>query len=378
MSTAVQRITTQAGDPAWLITGYDTIRQLLVDRRLGRSHPDPENAARYSESVIFGQAVPSSPTEREDHARIRRLLGRSFSARRLAVLQPRVRELVDGLLDELAAQAPPVDFHEAVSFPLPALVICELLGVPFADREEFRRWSEEAGDLTDQARSLAGLGALWKYMGHLVAHKLEHPAEDVLSDLVAAHRENPESLSLGMVAELGAGLLFAGHETTVTAIDKGIVLLLGHPDQRTALDSDPALLPAAVEEILRFPHTMVAPQVAQVIGLPRWTKAELTIAGVTIPAGDLVLLEILDANRDKDVFGTPEVFDVTRVDNPHLTFGHGTHFCIGAPLARMELQALFGTLFHRFPTLRLAVPAEDLRRRSNMLTGGLHELPVTW
>jgi cytochrome P450 len=378
MNAVVQRVTTHAGDPAWLISGYDTIKRLLTDRRLGKTHPDPPNAARYSKSVIFGQAMPASATEREEHARMRRLLSRSFSARRLAALRPRVQDLVDGLLDELGDRRPPVDFHEAISFPLPALVICELLGVPFADREDFRRWSEEAGDLTDQNRSLGGLMALFQYIAELVGQKLDSPAEDVLSDLIEAHRRAPEAWPLDQVTQLGAGLLFAGHETTVTAIDKGLVLLLGNPGQREALIRDPTLVPAAVEEILRAPHPVAIPAAARFTGLPRWTNAELTVGQVTIPAGDLVLLDVVGANCEETVFGTPEVFDVTRADNPHLTFGHGPHFCAGAPLARLELQALFGCLFSRFPTLRTAVAVEELRPRRDRLTGGLHELPVTW
>lgn len=377
MSVVVRQVTTPAGDPAWLVTGYDRIKQLLTDPRLGMSHPDPGSAARLSGSVIFGQPRPSSPTEREDHAWIRRLLARSFSARRLASLRPRVQHLVDGLLDDLARRTPPVDFHEAMSFPLPALVICELLGVPFGDRDDFRRWSDEAADMSDQARSSAGLAALWQYISRLVARKLDEPAEDVLSDLVAVHRENPEGFPLERVAELGAGLLFAGHETTVGAIDRGVLLLLGNPDQREALARDPALVPAAVEEVLRSLFTEPE-DTDRVGGLPRWTNTELTVEGVTIPAGDLVLLDVRGANHDEYVFGTPEVFDISRANNPHLTFGHGPHFCAGAALARMELQALFGCLFDRFPALRLAVPAENIEARRFRLTGGLEELPVTW
>ncbi len=376
MSAVVRRVTTPAGDPAWLVCGYDNVRRLLTDPRLGMTHPDPPSAARLSESVIFGQPRPATPTEREDHAWMRRVLARSFSARRLASLQPRVQDLVDGLLDDLAVRTPPADFHDVISFPLPALVICELLGVPFEDREDFRRWSDEAGDMTDPGRSSAGLTALCQYIGELVARKLDQPAEDVLCDLIAVHRENPEGFPLDQVAELGAGLLFAGHETTVGAIDRGVVLLLTHQEQRAAMQRDPALVPTTVEEILR---SLVPEETTERVGgLPRWANSELAVDGVTIPAGDLVLLDMHEANNDEDVFGTPEVFDVARANNPHMTFGHGPHFCAGAALARMELQALFGSLFDRFPTLRLAGPAEELRARKFQLTGGLDELPVTW
>ncbi|MFC5993755.1 cytochrome P450 [Pseudonocardia hispaniensis] len=379
MNETVRRTTTPAGDPAWYVSNYDTVRSLLADRRLGRTHADPANASHYSKSVIFGRPEPASPTEVADHARMRRLLSPWFSARRLAALRPRVQQLVDGLLDELAAGIRPVDFHEVVSFPLPALVICELLGVPYTDREDFRRWSDEAADMEDQERSLRGLGALWQYVSGLVAVKLDDPGDDVLSALVAAHRADPDAFGLDDVAQLGAGLLFAGHETTVAAIDTGVVLLATHPQQRDALRRNPDLGEAAVEEILRAALPDPVPvRASGTTGLARWTNADVEIGGTTIPAGELVLLGLQEANDSPRLVGDSGGFDVTRHPNPHLTFGHGPHFCIGAPLARLELRVLFAALLDRFPTLRLAVPPADLQPRNESLTGGLAALPVTW
>ena len=378
VNTSVRRVTTPAGDPAWLVTEYAEVKALLSDPRLGRSHPEPERAARYSEAAIFGGPIGSPSGERNEHALLRRLLTPSFSARRLASLRPRVQELLDGLLDTMGRETPPVDFHAAVSFPLPALVICELLGVPYEDRERFRRWSDDAGDMTDGARSRAGLAQLQEYMRELVERKRRQPAEDVLSDLVAAQAHAPEVFPDDQVVVLAAGLLFAGHETTVAAIDKGVVLLLTHPAAREALQRDASLVPRAVEEILRLPSPVPMPPSTPVGGLPRYAQSDLAIGGVTIHAGELVLLGLQETNLDECVFPAPEAFDVTRAENPHLTFGHGPHFCIGAPLARSELQTVFGTLFRRFPTLRLAAPIEELRPRSHLLTGGLTELPVTW
>jgi cytochrome P450 len=354
------------------------VKVLLADPRLGRSHPEPERAARFSEAAIFGGPMGSPSSERSDHARMRMLLGRSFSARRMAGLCPRVQELVDGLLNVMGRETPPVNLHEAISFPLPALVICELLGVPYEDRENFCRWSDDAGDMTDGARSRAGLARLQGYMRELVERKRQQPAEDVISDLVAARDHAPDGFTDDHVVELAAGLLFAGHETTVAAIDKGVLLLLTNPAEREALQREPTLIPRMVEEILRLPGPMPTPPTAQAGGLPRYANAELEIGGVTIRVGDLVLLALQTANLDDRAFATPEAFDVTREENSHLTFGHGPHFCIGAPLARIELQTMFGTLFRRFPTLRLAVPVEELRPRSHLLTGGLAELPVSW
>ncbi|MGH4001404.1 MAG: cytochrome P450 [Pseudonocardiaceae bacterium] len=379
MNTAIRRVTTPAGDPAWLVTGYDDVKALLSDPRLGRSHADPERAARISQSAIFGGPMGDHPsTEAAEHARTRRLLAPAFSARRMARLRPRVTAIIADLLEALASQTRPADFHEAVSFPLPALVICELLGVPYADRADFRRWSDDAAHLTDAARSQAGLMRLWQYMRELVDRKRTEPGDDVISDLVAAAAADPE-LTVDGIAMLSAGLLFAGHETTVTAIDRGVTLLLIHPEQADALRHDPALIEPAVEEILRSWLPMrTSGANEQVAGLPRYANTDFTFGGVTIQTGELVMLGLRQANLDEQLFPEPDRFDVQRARHPHLTFGHGPRFCVGAPLARIELQTLFAALLDRFPTMRLAVPVESLRGRDEVLTGGLVELPVTW
>jgi pentalenolactone synthase len=328
---------------------------------------------------MFGQASGSPADEEAGHAWMRKLLTPAFSARRMAKLRPRVQQLAEGLLDELAGQEPPADFHERVSFPLPVLVICELLGVPYQDRDHFRRWSEDAADMTDGERSRAGLTQLREYVAVLLHRKRRQPAEDVISDLARAQEQLQGMFHDEHATTLAAGLLFAGHETTVAAIDRGVALLLSNHAQRDALVQDPRLVPAAVEEILRSRDPVTAETDSdEGYGLPRWAKADIELEGVTMPAGDLVLLSLGDANLDERVFPAPLSFDVSRAANPHLTFGHGPHFCIGAPLARVELQTLFGLLFQRFPSLRLAVPVESLRQRTGRLTGGLAALPVAW
>ncbi|MDQ4021783.1 MAG: cytochrome P450 [Actinomycetota bacterium] len=377
VNTAIRRVTTPAGDPAWLVTDYDDVKALLSDPRLGRSHADPERASRISQSAIFGGPMGHPSIEAEEHARTRRLLAPAFSARRMASLRPRVTAIIADLLDAMAHQPRPVDLHEAVSFPLPALVICELLGVPYVDREDFRRWSDDAGHQTDAARSQAGLMKLWQYMRELVDRKRAEPGDDVISDLIAAAAADPE-LSADGIAMLSAGLLFAGHETTVTAIDRGVTLLLAHPEQADALRHDPALIEPAVEEILRSWLPMRTSGTEQAAGLPRYANIDFAFGGVTIQTGELVMLGLRQANLDEQLFPEPDRFDVRRAHNPHLTFGHGPRFCVGAPLARIELQTVFAALLDRFPTLRLAVPIEALRGRDELLTGGLVELPVTW
>jgi len=364
----ITRVRTPTGDEAWHVARYSELKQLLGDSRVGRSHPDPEHAPRISDSVLFGGPAENYETEDADHARMRALLTPYFSARRMEALRPRVEVLVDELLAELAAMTPPVDLHEALSFPLPVLVICELLGVPYEDRAQFRVWSQGMADLHDRQRADAALTSLIAYMGKLVSRKRAQPGDDVISGLCAAEGG---TIADDYVSFLGAVLLFAGHETTVVRIDVGTLLLLSNPDQRVALLRDPSLITSAVEEILRASTTGGG-------GLPRYPRADIDVGGVTLRAGDAVLLDIGAANHDERTFKDPGSFDVSRQPNAHLAFGHGPRFCIGAPLARLELQAVFERLAPRFPTLRLAVPIEQLRTRRDLLTGGLAELPVTW
>jgi cytochrome P450 len=364
----ITQVRTPTGDIAWLVTRYAEVKALLADPRLGRSHPDPEHAPRFSDSILFGGPMERYETEHADHAQMRALLTPFFSARKMQDLRPRVEALVDHLLDTLATQTPPVDLHEALSFPLPVLVICELLGVPADDREQFRIWSTDMADLHDRVRAGAAQQRLIAYMSVLVARKRTQPADDVLSGLCAV---GGGQIPHDHIAYLGAMLLFAGHETTVVRIDVGTLLLLTHPDQRQALAQDPDLLSSAVEEILRLSDTGSG-------GLPRYAREAITIGDVTIQPGEAVLLSGGAANHDERAFAEPDRFAIDRQPNLHLTFGYGPRFCIGAPLARLELHAAFARLVHRFPTLRLAVPLEDIRFRQEILTGGLFALPVTW
>jgi len=376
-SERVRRVTTPAGDPAWLVTTSADVKLLLSDLRLGRSHPDPDRAPRYTDTAIFGRPVGSPDTERADHARMRALLTRSFSAKRMELLRPRVQELANQLVDDMLRQSPPVDLHAALSFALPVLVICELLGVPSEDRYRFSQWSADAADMTDARRSQAGWSQLFGYMLELLGRKRQQAAEDVISDLLTAQAHDP-ALTNHAIAQLAAGLLFAGHETTVAAIDRGVVLLLTNPAQWAALQHERSVIQSAVEEVLRSPDPVQPADVASPGGLPRYANADIEVDGVRIASGELVLLALHQANVDTAVFARPDAFDVQRVENPHMTFGHGSHYCIGAPLARIELQVVFETLARRVPTLRLAGSVAELRPKSHLLTGGLVELPVSW
>jgi cytochrome P450 len=362
----IHRIRTAVGHDAWLVTGYEQVRALLADDRLGRSHPDPDNAARTGESALFGGPLGNYDSEAADSARMRTLLQPHFSPKRMRAFRPRVEELTAHLLDDLAEHGSPADLHQALALPLPILVICELLGVPYADREQFRAWTEAAGDVRDRARSESGLGELFGYGQRLVARKRKEPGDDFISRMCASGEVSDDE-----VAMMSMFMLFAGHETTVVAIGMGALCLLTNPGQQQTLADDPNLVTTAVEEMLRTQGTGGG-------GIPRYARTDLQIGDVTVRAGELVLLDSGAANHDAAVFSEPDRFDVTRHAVPHLTFGHGGHYCIGAPLARMELQAVFSQLLARFPQMRLAVPVEELRVRADVLTGGLVALPVEW
>lgn len=297
---------------------------------------------------------------------MRSLLQPHFTPGRMRALQPRVGELTAGLLDELSRQDRQADLVAALAAPLPILVICKLLGVPYQDRSRFRGWTRAAADIRDRARSEQGLADLFGYGRELVTRKREHPGDDVISRLCATDGVDDDEIAM-----LSMFLLFAGHETTVVAIGMGALMLLSNPPQWQALRDDPGLIPAAVEEMLRAPGTGGG-------GIPRYARADLQISGARVRAGDLVLLDNGAANHDPKVFPDPDPFEVTRQAASHLTFGHGPRYCTGAPLARIELKAVFSQLIPRFPGMRLAVPVEQLTLDSGSLTRGLTRLPVTW
>lgn len=365
---AVRRVRTPVGHEAWLVTDYAQVRQLLDDDRLGRSHREPDTAARTGESVLFGGPLGNFHTEMADHARLRTLLQPHFSPKHLRALAPRVEALTTGLLNELAEQGPPADLHVRLALPLPILVICELLGVPYCDRDQFRTWAQDAGNVLDRGRSERGLAELFGYGRRLVERKRAHPGDDVISRLCGT-----DGVPDDEAATMSMSLLFAGHETTVVQIGLGTLLLLTNRDQWEALLNHPALIPNAVEELLRAATTG-----GGVGGVPRYARTDFDIDGVAVRAGDLVLLDVGAANHDPVVFTDPQRVDVARKDAAHLAFGYGARYCIGAPLARIELKAVFNQLIPRFPSMHLTVDPATLPTRRDVLAGGLVELPVSW
>lgn len=363
----VHQVRTAVGDPGWLVTDYAEVRWLLSGDKLGRSHPDPDNAARIGESAFVSGPLGDFDTEPADSARTRALLQPHFSPKRMRELRDRVEVLTDGLMDDLARREGPVDLIEAVALPLPVLVVCELLGVPYGDRGQFRDWIHAAADATDRAGSERALGDLYQYGQELVAAKRRDPGEDITSRLCQT-----EGVGDVEIALLTMALLFAGFETTSVHIGHGVLLFLVNPDQWKAIVDDPGLIPSAIEEMIRATPGPAGGDI------PRYAREDFRLGSVTIKTGDLVLLDNVAANQDPAAFPDPDRFDVTRPPGVHLSFGHGPHYCIGAPLAKVELESVFRQLVRRFPDIRLAVDIADLRIREHTQTGGLLELPVTW
>ncbi|MEU8705495.1 cytochrome P450 [Streptomyces sp. NPDC048565] len=361
----VHRVRTAEGHEAWLVTGHAWVRQLLDDDRLSRSNPDPQAAAKDSGSAVLAGLLGDFAT---DHGRLRALLEPHFSPERMQALRPYVEEVTGRLLDEVAGRQQPVDLREALALSLPIQVMCEWLGVPQEDKDRFGGWTQDAANVGDPARSKQGLGELFAYCKQLVADKRRNPGDDAISRICAT-----EGINDNEVIGLTALLLFGGYETTVARIGTCVSLLLANPDQWQALLRDPGLIPGAVEETLRM--SMPNPHNG---GMPRYALTDFEIDGVTIRTGDFVLLNIIAANHDEKAFACPHRIDVTRDTTGSLAFGHGAHHCVGATLARMQLQAVLTQLVARFPTLRLAVGADELGLRLNTLIGGLVQLPVTW
>ncbi|KDE97758.1 cytochrome P450 [Mycolicibacterium aromaticivorans JS19b1 = JCM 16368] len=362
----IHRVLTSVGDEAWLVTGYSLVRSLMDNELLGRTHRDPANAPRSRTSALFGGPIGDFDSEPADHARMRRLLQPHFGPRHMRTLQPKVEGLCAALLDDMHRHGPPADLLTSLTQPLPILVICDLLGVPYADRDRFRLWVDDAAFSPDDDVSLKGLESLLGYGMELVGAKRANPDDDVISRLC----DEPD-LADFEIATLAMQLLFAGHETTVTQIWVGCLLLLSNPDQWQTLLHNPNLIPKAVEEVLRAGMTGG-------VGVPRYARGDIDADGVTIREGDLVLLDPGAANHDPEFFADPDRVDLNRSGAAHVGFGYGLHYCLGAALARLELKIVYSQLIPNFPTLQLCTDPATMTAGFHSLSHGLVELPVTW
>ncbi|MFG2583820.1 cytochrome P450 [Streptomyces malaysiensis] len=359
---------TMHGTTAWLVSRYEEVRDCL-------GHPGMSPAAAYAASQ--GQTNPVSGlfedtvagTNPPQHTRLRRLLAKAFTVRRVESLRPRVQEITDTLLDRIAADGR-ADLVSALAIPLPMQVICELLGVPIADRTEFHQWADlmltPPLDPDTAARSQDASAKLWTYMEDLAEARRKAPEDDLISDLMSAHED--DRLSHREVVATARMMLIAGYELTGSFISNAVFSLLSQPDQMELLRKDPELAGRGLEELLRHAGPGIL--------IVRFANEDVEIGSVSIRAGDQVLLDMDAAHSDPAHFTDGERLDLTRDSAIHLQFGHGIHYCIGAPLARVEGQIALESLVRRFPGLRLSVPASEISHSKNPFIRSLTALPV--
>ncbi|WP_229397574.1 cytochrome P450 [Micromonospora okii] len=364
----ISRYTFPGGRPGWLVTGYDLVRSVLADRRFSSRkelmlHP----------TIDYGDIeVPPAPPgefllmDEPRHGRYRKPLVRKFTVRRMRQLTERVEQITTEHLDAMEQAGPPADLVTAFAKPIPAIMICELLGVPYQDRASFQEQVDSFmnGETSDEDL-LAAYTATQDYLAELVAAKRANPTDDILGDLTDSDLTDEELKGIALL------LLAAGLDTTANMLALGTFALLRNPEQLAALRADPALADPAVEELLRY--LTVAKT------FMRTALEDVEVGGQTIRAGSPVILSYHTANHDPERFADPHVLDLGRQDGGHLAFGHGIHQCLGQQLARVELRVALPALVHRFPTLRLAVPAEEVPLRPESADiHGVKSLPVTW
>ncbi|MEV0209804.1 cytochrome P450 [Streptomyces sp. NPDC050788] len=368
-SAPVHRITGPDGTPAWIVTRYDDVRAALADPRLSldKRHATAGTYKGFSlPPALDANLLNMDPP---DHTRVRRLVGRAFTPRRIQQLRTPVRETADRLLDALGTHGT-ADLVAAYAAPLPITVICDLLGIPAGHRRDFREWTDTL-ITPDPARPGAGREAVAAMLGfftELLAAKRAEPADDLLSDLIAV-RDEGDRLSEDELMSLAFLILFAGYENTVQLIGNSVLALLQHPEQLAAVREDLAQLAGAVEEFIRYEGPAL-------FAIRRFPVEDVTIAGVTIPAGETVWVSPSAANRDPARFPEPDRLDLTRDASGHLALGHGIHYCLGAPLARTETEIALAALLERFP--ELALGEGELRWRRSLRARGLVALPVTY
>ncbi|MEU7694012.1 cytochrome P450 [Microbispora hainanensis] len=371
----VAHVTLPSGDRATLLTRYQDVKQVLADPRFTRrlNAPDAARLTADGGGVFSSELAMIIPDSGEEHQHWRRLVGRWFTAKRMNAMRPAMIQIAEDLIDDMVKRGSPGDLRAGLGFPLPVYVICDMLGVPAADRDRFSYWSDTLLNLTryGKAETEAAQGEFFQYMSDLVAAKRAALGDDLLSELITAGGPEEGGLSDIQILVTGMALLVAGHETTANMIGKMVAMLLADRSRWERLLADPSLIRTAVEESLRFDANSG-------FGLPRYLNAETEVSNTVVPRGTTVVCSMAAANRDETVFESAGEMDLTRSPNPHLAFGSGAHSCLGQALARTELQVALEVLLRRLPALELAVPVEELERVEGLAVGGLREVPVRW
>ncbi len=370
----VARVRLPSGDEAVLLTRYEDVQKVLSDPRFTRQL-NAKDAARISTNEsggVFNDERTTALTG-EGHQQWRRLLNRSFTAKRITALQPRIEAMTEQLIDEMQSKGSPADLVSNLGFPLPVWVIGELLGVPDVDRDKLAYWSSTMLNLTqyDQKEIDASQAEFTQYFLAHIAARRAAPGEDLLSELIAILDANDGRMTEQVLLITGQGLLVAGHETTANMIGKMTAMLLSDRRRWEALLADPSLIRTAVEEALRFDANAG-------FGLPRYLTEDVEIGGRTLKRGTTVICSMGSANRDEKAFAQADDMNLHRSPNAHLSFGAGPYSCLGQSLARTELQSVLGVMLRRMPSLELAVPSEALPRREGLVIGGLEQVLVRW
>ncbi len=362
---------------AWIVTNYADAIALLKDPRLTKNRwkiteaKDQQNAAQ--EGILFVLTQNMIMADPPDHTRLRGLVSKAFTPRMIEQLRPRIQQITDELLDAVQAYGK-MDLINDFAYPLPITVISEMLGIPTMDRQKFRAWTQKLVNTGEQTQQEAiqspAIEEFLQYIKALLSEKRAHSGNDLTSNLVQVE-ENGDALSENELISMIFLLIVAGHETTVNLIGNGTLALLQHPDQVQRLQHDPSLIPTAVEELLRYEAPVS-------LSDERWASEDIPMHGKVIHKGDLVIAALSGANTDPEQFHSPEMLDIGRRENQHVTFGKGIHYCLGAPLARLEGQIALGTLFQRLPNLQLASDPAQLVWNNNPMLRGLKSLPVTF
>lgn len=374
-SKPLSRVRIWDGSTPWLITGYEQVRALFSDPRVSVDDRRP-GFPHWNEGMsLMVNKRPRSvfTSDGEEHTRFRRMLSKPFTFKRVEGLRPVIQQITDEHIDAMLAGPQPGDIVAALALPIPSLVISQLLGVPYEDAEFFQQHANVGvARYATGEDVLTGITRLREYLANLVEAKMENPAEDAVSDL--AERVKAGELSIGEAADLGTGVLIAGHETTGNMIGLGALALLQHPEQLAVLHAtdDPKIVVNAVEELLRYLSIIQN-------GQRRVAIEDIEIAGEVIRAGEGIIIDLAPANWDAHAFDEPDRLYLHRSGaDRNVAFGYGRHQCVGQQLARAELQIVLPTLFRRIPTLRLARPIEDIPFKHDRLAYGVYELPVGW